>query len=151
MVLVPALLTVLSPTTWGLFAWIFGATFGWLLGTAAVRARMARRAMGAGCREVYAVGWTRVPDGVNYAVFSPGADPEAAEPQLVLRLPAHDHERSALLRLDEALPARRFGAVRPRRRTAGVRPSARPSKRAEGMGSTDRLKLSRRTDRGHKG
>ncbi|HEY1479090.1 MAG TPA: hypothetical protein VGF46_03640 [Gaiellales bacterium] len=50
----------------------------------AIRANRIRRRLPGECRQVLAVGWTREPDGSNYALFRSGR--EGAEPDLVLRL-----------------------------------------------------------------
>ena len=52
----------------------------------ALRANRLRRSLPAEARRVVVVGWTRAPDGSNYAIFSPGANIESADPELVLKL-----------------------------------------------------------------
>lgn len=52
----------------------------------ALRARTLRQHMSAGCRRALVVGWTRTPDGTNYAVFAPQADPTESDPDYVIRL-----------------------------------------------------------------
>jgi hypothetical protein len=64
-----------------------GLTVAAIYSWAALRTRAARRGLRHGCRAVLAVGWTRVPDGCNYALFAPDADAAATEPELVIRLP----------------------------------------------------------------
>jgi hypothetical protein len=61
----------------------------------AYQTRYARRRMKDGCREVLAVGWTRYPDGCNYALFAPDANPVTAEPELVVRLPTRRRTTSS--------------------------------------------------------
>jgi hypothetical protein len=61
----------------------------------AYQTRYARQRLRDGCREVLAVGWTRYPDGCNYAVFGPGADPGIAEPELVVRLHTRRRTRTS--------------------------------------------------------
>lgn len=59
-----------------------------VFGLQAYRTRTAKRHLRNGCMaEVLAVGWTRVPDGCNYAIFPPESDPTEREPDLVIRLP----------------------------------------------------------------
>jgi hypothetical protein len=88
-----------------LFLFIAGAILTWLLPgrlqllglTCAVvaivlwltayRIHFARRALTKDGRKVLAVGWARVPDGCNFAIFPIGVDPATAEPDLVVRLP----------------------------------------------------------------
>ncbi len=48
---------------------------------------VARRGLRQGCREVLVVGWTRIPDGCNFAVFPADADPHEVSPEFVLRIP----------------------------------------------------------------
>jgi hypothetical protein len=52
----------------------------------AIRANRLRRGLPEEARRVVVVGWTRAPDGSNYAIFSPGADTVSADPELVLKL-----------------------------------------------------------------
>jgi hypothetical protein len=68
-----------------------GLTIGGLLvagvfSITAIRANRLRRTLTEEARRVVVVGWTRAPDGSNYAIFSPGADTESADPELVLKL-----------------------------------------------------------------
>jgi hypothetical protein len=69
--------------------WSFGAA-GVLLPvlyvSTARRARAVRRMLSHGCVSVVAVGWTRSPDGCNFAIFPPDANPSATEPSAVIRL-----------------------------------------------------------------
>jgi hypothetical protein len=68
-----------------------GLTLGGLL-VAAVYAIVAFRAfsvwrhMPAEARRVIVVGWTRAPDGTNYAIFPTGTDTASTPPELVLKL-----------------------------------------------------------------
>jgi hypothetical protein len=68
-----------------------GLTLGGLL-VAAVYALIALRAfsvwrhMPAEARRVTVIGWTRAPDGTNYAIFPTGSDTGSTAPELVLKL-----------------------------------------------------------------
>ena len=57
-----------------------------VFGLAAIRGNRLRKTLPEEARRVVVVGWTRAPDGSNYAIFSPGANLESAEPELVLKL-----------------------------------------------------------------
>jgi hypothetical protein len=109
-----ALVAVTATLTWsrlpGTLAMILvlgPALFVVIVGVAAFRTSMARRKMAQGCRAILAVGWTRYPDGCNYAVFSPEADPATDDPKLVVRLP--------LRRRTVVSPALLCGPTRPSR------------------------------------
>jgi hypothetical protein len=52
----------------------------------AIRAFSIRRSLPAEARRVTAVGWTRAPDGSNYAIFPTGSDIQSDQPELVLKL-----------------------------------------------------------------
>jgi hypothetical protein len=68
-----------------------GLTVGGLLvagvfALAAIRTRRIRKTLPEETRRVVVVGWTRAPDGSNYAIFSPGSNTESSDPELVLKL-----------------------------------------------------------------
>jgi len=77
----------------------------------AYRTGVARRGLRKGCREVLAVGWTRAPDGCNYAVFTRDVDPAGAEPELVIRLPTRRQTRSSVAFLCGSTKPSRWGAT----------------------------------------
>jgi hypothetical protein len=52
----------------------------------AFRAFSIRRGIPAEARRVTVLGWTRAPDGTNYAIFPTGADTDSTPPELVLKL-----------------------------------------------------------------
>jgi hypothetical protein len=62
------------------------AAFAAVFGLAAVHALRAGRQLASGCRRVLLVGWLRVPDSCNYAVFAPGEEPTTAAVDVVVRL-----------------------------------------------------------------
>src|SRR5438105_10398337 len=68
---VPEGLTVVAATA--------SVTVAFLVIIAGYRVHLARRGLSLGCREVFAVGWARVPDGFNYAVFNREVDPAKVE------------------------------------------------------------------------
>jgi hypothetical protein len=59
-----------------------------IAGLLAYRCFLARHALRDGGRRVGVVGWIRVPDACNFAVFRLGVDMRHAKPELVIRLPA---------------------------------------------------------------
>ena len=72
------------------------------------RARTARRAIGLGCRQVLAIGWTRSPDTSHYAVFPLNVPDHTSEPELVVRLAKTQRSRSGPMWLcGSARPAQR--------------------------------------------
>jgi hypothetical protein len=74
----------LQGVIWGLVGAFALISFAYAL--TAIRAQKVRTSLGHGCLRVLAVGWTRSPDGCNFAVFPPDADPAISEPALVVRL-----------------------------------------------------------------
>ncbi|MEO9175310.1 MAG: hypothetical protein ABI317_07320 [Gaiellales bacterium] len=52
----------------------------------AFRAFSIRRRLPAEARRIIAIGWTRTPDGTNYAIFPTGGDTLSTPPELVLKL-----------------------------------------------------------------
>jgi hypothetical protein len=82
-----------------------------VLAVVAFRARAASRAARAGCRKVYAVGWIRSPDGANFALFAPEADPASDEPEAVVRLPMRRATKSGRAILCGKLEPSLWGAV----------------------------------------
>jgi hypothetical protein len=69
----------------------------------AFRAFSIRRRIPSEARRVTVVGWTRAPDGTNYAVFPTGSDTDATPPELVLKLTrSRDVVQTRALLLDTA-------------------------------------------------
>jgi hypothetical protein len=90
----------------------FLLTVAFFFAIGAVRTRIARRGLTRGCREVFAVGWTRSPDGCNYAVFNRTVDPATGgDPELVLRLPTRRGVTSSLAFLCGETRPSRWGAA----------------------------------------
>ncbi len=65
---------------------IGGLCVAFVYGLSALRAYALVRNLPDETARVDAVGWTRAPDGSNYAIFTSGRDPRTDEPDLVLRL-----------------------------------------------------------------
>jgi hypothetical protein len=69
--------------------WAIGAAVvcvGAIFGVSAARAGSVRRRR-AGCHRAAIVGWVRVPDGCNFAVFDDGVASALDDPSFVVRLP----------------------------------------------------------------
>ena len=112
LVVLPLAYTSGAPGLWTIAVCV--PALGLLFGSAARRALVIRRALPKPCRSVLAVGWTRTPDGCNYAVFPPGAAPARIEPTLVIRL--------TLVRATTTTHALLVGSTRPHRSAALVSP-----------------------------
>ena len=75
----------------------------------ALRSRRVRAELGKGCLRVAVVGWTRAPDGCNFALFLSGDDPaDGGDPDFVVRLAT---KRPTTM--TEALVAGEFSAQSP--------------------------------------